>query len=96
MNVSLTPELEKLVNEKVASGLYTSASEVVRDGLRLLRERDEIKQSRLRELRRDLSAGARQIRQGNYKEYSSGDELIDDIQSRGEKRIDSRRKGKRS
>jgi antitoxin ParD1/3/4 len=94
MNVSLTPELEKLVNEKVASGLYSSASEVVRDGLRLLSERDEIKQSRLRELRRDLSAGARQIKQGNYKEYSSGGELIDDIQKRGQKRIEDRRKGK--
>ena len=96
MNVSLTPELEKLVNEKVASGLYSSASEVVRDGLRLLSERDEIKQSRLRELRRDLSAGARQIKQGNYKEYSSGGELVDDIQKRGHKRIGDRRKGKRS
>jgi len=31
MNVSLTPELEKLVNEKVASGLYNSASEVIRE-----------------------------------------------------------------
>ena len=96
MNVSLTPELEKLVNEKVASGLYTSASEVVRDGLRLLRERDEIKQSQLKELRRDLSAGAREIKQGNYKEYFSGAELVDDIQRRGQKRIASRRKGKRS
>ena len=95
MNISLTPELEKLVNEKVASGLYISASEVVRDGLRLLRERDEIKQSQLRELRRDLAAGARQIKQGNYKEYSSGAELVDDIQKRGKKRIDSRPKGKR-
>ena len=95
MNVSLTPELEKLINEKVASGLYTSASEVVRDGLRLLRERDEIKKTQLRELRRDLSAGARQIKQGNYKEYLSGQELVDDIQRRGQKHIDNRRKGKR-
>ena len=30
MNVSLTPKLEKLVNEKVKTGLYHSASEVVR------------------------------------------------------------------
>ncbi len=39
MNVSLTPELEKLVQEKVASGLYNSASEVIRESLRLLHER---------------------------------------------------------
>lgn len=36
MNVSLTPELEKFVREKVASGLYNNASEVVREALRLL------------------------------------------------------------
>ena len=41
MNVSLTPELEKLVQDKVASGLYQTASEVVREGLRLLKERDD-------------------------------------------------------
>ena len=41
MNVSLTPELEKLISEKVDSGLYQTASEVVREALRLLRERDQ-------------------------------------------------------
>lgn len=40
MNVSLTLELEQLVQEKVASGLYQTASEIVRDALRLLKERD--------------------------------------------------------
>lgn len=38
MNVSLTPELERLVAERVASGLYRSASEVVRAALRLLEQ----------------------------------------------------------
>jgi antitoxin ParD1/3/4 len=41
MNVSLTPELEELVNEKVRSGLYQTASEVVREALRLLKLRDD-------------------------------------------------------
>jgi antitoxin ParD1/3/4 len=36
MNVSLTPELEELINQKVSSGLYHSASEVIREALRLL------------------------------------------------------------
>ena len=43
MNVSLTPELEKFVESKVESGLYNNASEVVREGLRLLKEHDEIR-----------------------------------------------------
>jgi antitoxin ParD1/3/4 len=41
MNVSLTPELEELVNQKVRSGLYQTASEVVREALRLLKQRDD-------------------------------------------------------
>ena len=40
MNVNLTPQLEELVRAKVASGMYTSASEVVRASLRLLEERE--------------------------------------------------------
>ncbi len=43
MNVSLTPELEEFVAGKVESGRYTSASEVVREALRLLEEHDHAK-----------------------------------------------------
>jgi antitoxin ParD1/3/4 len=43
MSVSLTPELEEFVDGKVESGLYNNASEVVREGLRLLTEHDEIR-----------------------------------------------------
>lgn len=50
MNVSLTPELEQYIQEKVSSGLYYSASEVVREGLRLLKEREQLQQIRLQEL----------------------------------------------
>jgi antitoxin ParD1/3/4 len=64
MNVSLTPELERLVNDKVATGLYTSASEVIREALRLLKERDEVRTVTLRELKRDLAAGLDQLDRG--------------------------------
>ena len=43
MNVSLTPELERFVDAKVESGMYNNASEVVREGLRLLKEQDEVR-----------------------------------------------------
>jgi len=57
MNVSLTHELEQFVTEKVKSGRYTSASEVIRDGLRLLVERDQLYQLRLEELRKEIQKG---------------------------------------
>lgn len=64
MNVSLTPELERLVNDKVETGLYTSASEVVREALRLLKERDEVRRFAFRELQRDIAAGLDQLDRG--------------------------------
>jgi antitoxin ParD1/3/4 len=64
MNVSLTPELEKLVNDKVKSGRYNSASEVVREGLRLLQDQDELRRIRTDELRREIMLGVEQIRNG--------------------------------
>src|SRR5882762_1862147 len=51
MNVSLTPQLEKFVNTKVKSGRYNSASEVVREALRLLEEHDRFRVQRLAEFR---------------------------------------------
>jgi antitoxin ParD1/3/4 len=57
MNVSLTPELEQYVQEKVSSGLYYSASEVIREGLRLLREREQFQQTRFQELRQEIQLG---------------------------------------
>ena len=64
MNVSLTPELEKLVNERVQSGLYSSASEVIREALRLLKEQGELRQRRLEELRKEIGIGLEQLNRG--------------------------------
>ncbi len=75
MNVSLTPELEKLVNEKVKSGLYNSASEVIRESLRLLQEQDMLREIRRNELRREIMLGVEQIRNGEYTEIRSPEEL---------------------
>lgn len=57
MNVSLTPQLEDLVQQKVATGLYGSASEVMREALRLLEERDRVQALRLEELRGEIRKG---------------------------------------
>ena len=64
MNVSLTQELEKLVNERVRSGMYSSASEVVREALRLLNERDELRRQQLEQLRKEVAVGIVQADRG--------------------------------
>ena len=57
MNISLTPQLETLVRNKVESGLYGSASEVMRDALRLLEERDRRHALRVEQLRTEIKKG---------------------------------------
>jgi len=75
MNVSLTPELEKFVDRKVESGLYNNASEVVREGLRLLKEHDEI---RLK-WREQIERGWLQAQRG---ELVDGNEVFDRLDKR--------------
>ena len=57
MNVNLTPQLESLVRDKVTSGMYTSASEVVREALRMMQEQDQVRAARLENLRQDIRVG---------------------------------------
>jgi antitoxin ParD1/3/4 len=64
MNVSLTEELEELVQKKVESGRYTSSSEVIRAGLRLLEQEDELRETRLAAIRADVRAGIDQAERG--------------------------------
>ena len=81
MNISLTPQLETLVKNKVESGLYGSASEVMRDALRLLEERDRIHSLRVEELRAEIKKG-----------FDSGEPTpldVDAIKARGRKRLDA-------
>lgn len=57
MNISLTPALEKFVNDKVASGLYNSVSEVIREAIRLLISKEGVSQEDLMRLNRDIKDG---------------------------------------
>ena len=93
MNISLTAELERFVNEKVENGSYSSASEVVREGLRLLKERDELRRVRVEELRRDVMLGAGQILAGRGEKYAGAGALASEIKRRGHGRAQQRREG---
>lgn len=64
MNVSLTPQLETLIEDKLKSGMYKNAAEVIREGLRLLAERDDLHQARLTALRSGIQLGLEQGARG--------------------------------
>lgn len=67
MHISLTPELEHIVKEKVASGLYNNASEVVREALRFMQTHEEwVYQLKLNNLRTKLAEGERDLAEGRY------------------------------
>lgn len=64
MNVSLSPQLESYVKQKVAAGMYNSVSDVMREALRLLEECDAMRETKLEELRRDIQQGIDSLDQG--------------------------------
>jgi antitoxin ParD1/3/4 len=94
MNVSLTPELEEFVEHKVASGLYGSSSEVVRDALRLMEERDRLLDARLEDLRGEVQKGLTQLKEGRSKPLDRS--AVERIRSAGSRRLASRRRKKRA
>jgi antitoxin ParD1/3/4 len=66
VNVSLTPELEQFVNAKVESGRYNSASEVVREALRLLEEHDQVRTAQLAGFNHELGRRLDSLDQGHH------------------------------
>jgi antitoxin ParD1/3/4 len=65
MVITLTDELEELINEKIKSGEYKSADEVIKAGLRLLSAQEKGTEA----LRREIMRGVEDIRQGRFTEY---------------------------
>ncbi|WP_373527964.1 type II toxin-antitoxin system ParD family antitoxin [Nostoc sp.] len=77
MNISLTPELEQLVKDKVNSGRYHSVSEVMGEALRLLDERDRLREQRLAELKAKIQVGIEALDRG---EVVDGEEVFAEIE----------------
>jgi antitoxin ParD1/3/4 len=85
MNVSLTPELEKFVNNKVQAGRYNSASEVVREALRLLEEHEQARAAQLGEFNKELGRRLAALDRGEHVDP-------DAARSRLQRRSEERRK----
>ncbi|MBD2520492.1 type II toxin-antitoxin system ParD family antitoxin [Nostoc sp. FACHB-973] len=77
VNISLTPELEQLVKDKVNSGRYHSVSEVMGEALRLLDERQRHQEQRLAELKAKIQEGIEELEHG---EGIDGEEVFAEIE----------------
>jgi antitoxin ParD1/3/4 len=73
VNVSLTPELERFLHRKVASGRYNSASEVVREALRVLEQNEQIRRIEIEGLRMKIKEGLDSLDRG---EGIDGDDAL--------------------
>jgi len=90
INVSLTPQLEELVRQKVSSGRYNSASEVIREALRLMDTYERVRADALAKLRADVEAGWQQAEQGQVKDFDP-----ESIKRRGREKLARLRNPKR-
>jgi len=93
MNVSLTPELEAFVHDKVASGRYTSASEVVRASLRLLEDEDRSTGRRLEALKMEVQTGLDDLKAGRFVSLETEEDyakLASEIKAEGLRRFEQR------
>ncbi len=86
MNISLTPELDKFVVEKVESGSYSSISEIIREGLRLLKQQEDLKLLRLELLKQEIAVGLDQLENGEGKTFESASAIIEHVKAEGRKR----------
>ena len=85
MNVSLTPEMNEWIIHKVKSGQYKSSSEVVRDGLRILQNRENQRQAMLEELRHELLIGVKQLDAEKSQQFDS--DFVQKIKDAGRQKL---------
>ena len=93
MNVNLTPELEHLVHTKVQTWRYNSASEVVREALRLMEDRDQLKTLQRDEIRRKIDEGWASAQAGRLYD---GEEFMVQLEKEMEDEISAEKSQKHS
>ena len=86
MNVSLPPELEARVRQRVESGMYGSASEVIREALRLFEAYEQVKTAKLDSLRQDITKGLNDVKNGRAKEVD-----FESLKQQGRQMLKTRR-----
>ncbi len=85
MSSDLSPELDRFIDDVVATGAFPSRSDALNEAVRMLQRRQE--------LLAHIQEGARQLRSGEYTDYTPGElrDLFDDIQAEGRARFEASR-----
>jgi antitoxin ParD1/3/4 len=91
MNVSLNSQLEHFIDQKIKSGFYNSASEVIREALRLLMEKEMLFQQQVKKLNQDIDVGLNQLDRG---EGLSGEKVFDEIKAMSKSKSGRHKKNK--
>ena len=79
MTITLPNEIERIINEQMAGGHFDSPAEVLRAGLQLLEEQEQLRQVKIENLRREIMKGVEDKKAGRYKVYDSADKMIEEI-----------------
>ena len=88
---SIGKHFEELIDNLVDSGRYATASEVMREGLRLVEEREERRQAKLGALRAEIQKG---FDSGPMEEVGDLRQWLDDIKARGRQRLAAQKRAK--
>src|SRR5690348_15127571 len=89
-NVVVTQRQAKMIDRLVSSGQYQNASEVLREGLRLIEERTREEKAKLRALREAIQVGIDDLEAGRYTALRSSEEIRQHLKSLADKAIGRR------
>ena len=94
MNVNLGAMFDQFVSELIKSGQYQSQSEVIREGLRLLKEREELRVARLAHLRSEIDEGLKDLENGAFETHDADslNKLSQQVKARGRHKLSAKTK----
>jgi antitoxin ParD1/3/4 len=82
-NVHLTEHFDQFIDRKVSTGRFSNASEIVREGLRLLEQREREDEAKIEWLRSAAREGFDQLDSGDSMDFNSVDDLVSYIEQVG-------------
>lgn len=88
---SIGKHFEAFIEKLIESGRYSTASEIIRDGLRIIEEREQRREAKLEWLRAEIQKGL-----DSPSREVDIDELVEDVKRRGRERLAAERDGKQS